>query len=521
VAMQPRMCTSEYRELVIHEILRRTAERFPHRTALCFGNRSLMFAELEQKSNRLANALSAIGLRSGERLALYLWNGPEYELAFYAASKLGAVVCPVNPSYRERETAHQLLDSGSSVLIMHFTLLPVVEAIRDQLPALRNIVVVGQSEPAANSLRYFDELLLETSSQSPQFQVMPGELAALPYSSGTTGLSKGVMLTHRNLVSNHIQFGTAAEISSSDAVLVCLPLSHIYGITLMGTAVWSGAKQVLLQRFEMKAALTLIENHGITILHVVPPILLALANDPELRPSQTRTLRYIVSAAAPMAPDIARRVEDRLGIAVLQAYGMSEASGTHHSPIPPRRVKLESCGLPLCRTEHAVVDVETGHHHLRPGQIGEIIIRGPQVMSGYWSAPQESARVLRDGWLHTGDIGFVDDEGYLFLVDRAKDLIKCRGFSVSPAELESLLLEHPAILDCAVVGVRLSDLEETPKAFVVPRSRGSIDLPSLEAFVAGRLAGYKSIRRWEIVEAIPRSPTGKILRRVLKERDLL
>jgi long-chain acyl-CoA synthetase len=254
----------------------------------------------------------------------------------------------------------------------------------------------------------------------------------------------------------------------------------------------------------------------VTWLFGVPPVLLALANASDLAPSQFQSIKFVLNAAAPLAPDVARRVEARLGLRVIQAYGLTEASpATHHSPLDHERIKLESGGVLLADTEHRIVDVETGERTLPQGDVGEIVVRGPQVMQGYWNAAAETARALRDGWLYTGDIGWIDGEGYIYIVDRKKEMIKYKSFSIAPAELEALVLEHPDVADCGVTGVPDAEAGEVPKAFVVPQAGRVIDLDALAKFVAERVAGYKQIRYFEIIDKIPRTPSGKILRRRL------
>jgi long-chain acyl-CoA synthetase len=296
-----------------------------------------------------------------------------------------------------------------------------------------------------------------------------------------------------------------------------MPMSHIYGVTLMGVSIWSGAKQILLERFDLETVVRLIQEHGVTWLFAVPPVLLALANAPGLESSQFRTIKYAFSAAAPLPLDVARRVEARFGFRIVQGYGLTEASpATHNNPLDPDRIKLGSGGPPVADTEHRIVDVETGQRTLAPGEVGEIVVRGPQVMQGYWNAPEETARALRNGWLYTGDIGWVDEEGYIYIVDRKKEMIKYKSFSIAPAELEAVLLEHPEVADCAVTSVEDAEAGQVPKAFVVPRAKGRIDMDALARFVAERVAGYKQIRHFEVIDAIPRTPSGKILRRLLK-----
>jgi long-chain acyl-CoA synthetase len=403
-------------------------------------------------------------------------------------------------------------------MVTHATLWPVVEACRRQLSSLECVVVTGGEIEREGVVRY-DDLLASGSPADPGVVVDQNRLVALPYSSGTTGLPKGVMLTHRTLVCNQRQYLHGSGIGKDDVYPIFLPLSHIYGVMLMNAAMGSGARQILMERFDLEALVAAIEKYRVTVLHLVPPVLLVLANAAGLDRSQFRTVRYALSAAAPLAPDVARRVEQRLGLRVIQAYGLTETGpASHHSPLEPERARPESVGLVMADTEQRVVDLETGKKVLGPGEVGEICIRGPQLMQGYWNAPDESARVLRDGWLHSGDIGSVDEDGYTFIVDRKKEMIKCRAFSVAPAELEATLLEHPDIADCGVVGVADADGGEVPNAFVVPRKGCTLDAAALTEFFSKRLAGYKRIGKWHFTDAIPRTPSGKILRRMLKER---
>lgn len=504
-------------DVPLHEILRATAQEQPGRVAIVFEDRSLTFADLDAESSRLSHGLRELGLQPGERLGLFLPNCPELEIGFYAASKLGAVACPLNSSYRDREIAYQLNDSGATILLAHGKLWPVIEGARPHLTSVREIVLVGDDAPGLRSnITPYKDVVYGRPSDCPPVCVTPSQLAALPYSSGTTGLPKGVMLSHRNLVSNHEQHVLATRMCADDSYIVYMPVSHIFGVALMGVAIRSGAKQILLERFDLEAVVRLIEEHGVTWLFAVPPVLLALANAPGLGPSQFRTIKWALSGAAPLAPDVARSVESRLGVRVIQGYGSTEAGATHYSPLQPDRIKVESGGVPMADTEHRIVDLETGERVLGVGEVGEILVRGPQIMQGYWKAPQETAKALRGGWLYTGDVGRIDDEGYIYVVDRKKELIKWKSFSIAPAEIEAVLLEHPDVADCGVTGVADAEAGESPKAFVVPHPGRAIDVDALAQFVAERVAGYKRVRSFEVVESIPRTPSGKILRRMLK-----
>ena len=504
---------------LLHDALCKRAQKEPDRVAIVYEGRNITFADLDRESNRLAGGLRSLGMESGDRLGVLMPNCPEVEIAFYAASKLGAVACPLNSSYRDREVTYQLNDAGVSCLITHAKLWPVIEAALPRLSSPLKIVIAGDFAPDSRSnVITYHELVVGQSADSPLAQVGAEQLAILPYSSGTTGLPKGVMLTHRNLVSNHEQYVNAMRLGPDDSYIIYMPLSHIYGVALMGAGVLAGAKQILLERFDLETVMRLIEEHGVTWFFAVPPILLALANSPEVEPARFRTVKFAFSAAAPLAPEIARQVEARLGFRVVQGYGLTEAGpATHNNPLD--RIKLESGGVLLADTEHRIVDIETGESDLQPGEVGEIIVRGPQVMRGYWNAPEETARALRNGWLYTGDIGWVDEEGYIFIVDRRKEMIKYKSFSIAPAELEAVLLEHPDVADCGVTGVPDSEAGEAPKAFIVSRQGRTIDLEAVSRFVSERVAGYKQIRHFEMIDAIPRTPSGKILRRLLKRES--
>ena len=514
------MTSLTYPDVALHELMQATMRRDPDRIAIRFRDRAISFGEFDLESNRLAHGLRALGVGPSDRVALYLPNCPEFEIGFYGASKAGAVACPVNPSCREAELTRQVDDLGVVLLLTHEILLPVVMAARERWTTVRHVIVVCDAVRSKSGEVHSFASVLEGSPANPlQTRVDPHGLVALPYSSGTSGLPKGVMLTHRNLVCNHMQFGTGCRLDSEDRFLVYLPLSHIYGVALMGLAMWSGAEQILLERFDLGTVARLVDQHQITWLHVVPPILLALAEARELDSTQFRSVKFALCAAAPLSPELAQRVTERFGFPVIQAYGLTETSpDTHLSPLEPARIKIGSGGVPVADTEHRVVDLEDGTRTLAAGEVGEIAIRGPQVMSGYWNAPEETARVLRDGWLYTGDIGWIDENDYVFIVDRKKEMIKYKGFGIAPAELEALLYEHPAVVDCAVVPKADPDAGEIPRAFVVLRAGVSPCAAELMQFVAERVAGYKQIRAVEFIDAIPKNPSGKILRRVLKER---
>ncbi|HXH83926.1 MAG TPA: long-chain-fatty-acid--CoA ligase [Candidatus Tectomicrobia bacterium] len=511
----------DYPRMPYDRMLRDTAARHPETAAVVFRDVSVTYRELEALTNRFARALVRLGVAKGDRVCILSTNCPEYVVAFYAVARIGAVVSPMNPSYREREIEYQLNDTEAVAIVAHRDLVPLVQAVRGRTPTLKHVVSIGGG-PAPAGARDFAELVgPESPAPPPAADVGDDDLVALPYSSGTTGLPKGVMLTHRHLVTNNIQFVAAIRLLPTDRLMLFLPLYHIYGAMLMGGGVHVGATSVLMERFEPTECMRLIERHRVTHFFAVPPVLLMLSGWPDLGKYDLSSLRFTMIGAAPCPPELSRRFWQLTGVPVIQGYGMTEASPvTHLNPVHDERlIVLDSAGLPVHDTEQRVVDLETGERVLGPGEVGEICIRGPQIMRGYWKAPEATAAVIRDGWYHSGDIGYVDEHGYAFIQDRKKEMIKYKGLGIAPAEIEALLVEHPAIADAAVVGIPHPEAGEVPKAFVVRRPDQPLTADEVVAFVKGRLASYKAPGAVEFLDAIPKTPSGKILRRVLKERE--
>ncbi|TMD41661.1 MAG: long-chain fatty acid--CoA ligase [Chloroflexi bacterium] len=505
------------------EMLTRTAERYPEQEAILFKDVNLTYRELDALANAFANALLDLGIGKGQRVCLFMANRPEYLISWFAITRIGAVASPMNPSYREREVAYQLSNSEAVALVVQQELLPLVQSVRAETPALEHVVVVGSNPHAPQTFPPSFSYLLRTYPPTPR-GIEPGweDLVALPYSSGTTGLPKGVMLSHKNLVCNAYQSVATARITFQDRLLVFVPLYHIYGIMLMGLAAMTGATIVLMERFDADKCLQLIQEQRITILYSVPQVLAVLNDWPRLHDYDLHTVRFTQCGAAPVPPALARRFEELTHIPVMTSYGLTEASpGTHSNPVyDPRLMKVGTIGLPIHDTRQKIVDIETGQIELGVGEEGELIVQGPQVMQGYWKAPEATSGALRDGWLYTGDIGWRDEEGYVTITDRKKELIKYKGFSVAPAQLEALLLEHVAVADVAIIAKPNEEAGEVPKAFVVLRSGyENLSEDELLVWVNGQIAGYKQVREIEFINAIPRNPSGKILRRVLKEQE--
>jgi acyl-CoA synthetase (AMP-forming)/AMP-acid ligase II len=476
--------------------------------------RELSYSDLARSVRALAAGLASRGFAKGDTLAIYLPNVPEYALAFHGAASAGARATTVNPLYTAAELAHQLRDSKAKLLI---TVAPFLDAAREAAAevGLSDVYVVGDAEGAYP----FSDLLGDPDG-APEAEIDPAaDLAVLPYSSGTTGLPKGVMLTHRNLVANVLQTQAAFPIRSDDTLIGALPFFHIYGQTvIMNQGLWAGATIVTMPRFDLEQFLELIERHRVTQGYVVPPIALALAKHRAVEGRDLSSLRTLMSGAAPLGAELIEQVTTRIGCEVIQGYGLTETSPVTHAMPADGENKPGTIGTPLPETECRIVDPESGAD-VAEGERGELWIRGPQVMSGYLGNPEATAATIdADGWLHTGDIAVRDSDNYFTIVDRLKELIKYKGYQVPPAELEALLVTHAQVADAAVVGVPDEECGELPKAFVVAAD-GGLDPGELMAWVAERVAPQKRIRMVEVVDEIPKSPSGKILRRVLKERS--
>lgn len=508
----------EYPDFALHGLLKAACARRADATALVDGDIRMTFRELDALSNACARAMRAEGVRPGDRVALFLPNSAEFEIAAFGASKAGAVFTPMNPSYREGEALHQLSDSGARILITTAEGAALVQGIRKSLAALE-AVIATDGDAGAHPL-FQDWIGAHSARSVPEPSIDPArDLVALPYSSGTTGLPKGVMLTHRNLVANYHQFTASHRITDRDSGLLFLPLYHIYGALIMGGLILAGGAQVLMKRFSVEEALRLVQEHRLTLFYAAPPALLAIARHEKTEEYDLSSLRYIMSGAAPLPPEVRRVVQERTGALTFMGYGLTEASPlTHLNPPVEALVREESVGPPVSDQTQKIVDVETGEKELPVGETGELVLKGPHVMKGYWNAPEATAEALRDGWLHTGDIGRVDEEGYVYLMDRKKEMIKYKGFAVAPAELEARLHMHPDVADAAVVPRADPEAGEIPAAFVVPREGVRIDEAELMNFVNESVAGYKRVRAVAFIDAIPKSGSGKILRRLLREK---
>ena len=507
----------------LHDAVLQACREYAARTAIVDTSLApplhLSYAEYGERVERVARGLVGAGVRPGEVIAIYLPNCWEFAVAYHAATLAGAIPTLLNPSYREREVRFQVEDSDAVALVTDAPL--IADVSLKGIPKLR--MVYCTRHPARNSIP-FSDLFQPRQNALPTPAASEKEtLAALPYSSGTTGLPKGVMLSHYNLVANvyqRIPPGEEIAPRKDDITLCFLPLYHIYGLNvLLNPTLMVGGTLVLMPRFDVARACALLVDYAITFLPMVPPVVNALCHAAEqgVFPRDHR-VRYGKSGAAPLAPELPRRFEQLTGIRISQGYGMTEASPvTHLGFLERNHYRPETIGHPAALTECRIVDA--GGRDVSDNSPGELLMRGPQFMSGYWKNPVASAEVLRDGWYWSGDVAVRDDAGFYRIVDRSKELIKYKGFPIAPAEVEAVLLEHAAVRDCGVIGKLDDDAGEVPIAFVVARDPGNADgklVQELCGYVAERLTSYKQPREVRFVTAIPRNPSGKILRKDLR-----
>ncbi|MER6383011.1 long-chain fatty acid--CoA ligase [Streptomyces sp. NPDC001250] len=485
------------------EFLVDTARRAPDSPALRLGTATTTYAELDRLSAQAAALLRTEGLRTGDRVALMLPNVPEFVVLYYAVLRAGGIVVPMNPLLKERETAYHLRDSGA-VLLFEWHRAPGEGAAGAAAAGVRHLTV----EPAA--------FTAELARLEPQFEVTAAagdDIAVLLYTSGTTGRPKGAALTHAGLRHNtEVNVTEVQRLTSDDVIVGCLPLFHIFGQTCtMNVAVYSGASLTLVPRFEPGAVLDAIARDRATVFEGVPTMYAALLQHPGAADTDVSSLRMCISGGASLPVEILHGFERRFGCMVLEGFGMSETSPVVSFNHPDRPRKPGSVGTPIRDVEVRLLD-DNGRD-VAPGEVGELAVRGPNLMKGYWHRPEETAATVPDGWLRTGDMARRDEDGYLYIVDRKKDLIIRGGYNVYPREIEEVLHEHPAVALAAVLGVPDERLGEEVAAAVVLRPGAEADTEELREFVRDRVAAYKYPRRLWLTDALPMGPSGKILKR--------
>jgi len=535
----------EIPNVLLHELIEASVRRWPSRDAFVYYGAKWTYARFWQASERLAAALAKEGVRPGDRVAIYLPNCPLYPVALFAVLRLGATVVQVSPLYIGQDLTRILQDSEPKALVTLEILYPNVAKVRADCPV--PAVFVGRLRelyPFPKSL--FVNSVLKRSKMNTEFPTdpwvrpcgralrTPGSIpawrgdpatsvAVLQYTGGTTGKPKGAMLTHRNLVANVVQSNSwnTTRRSGSDVIMAAIPFFHIYGLTvaiLMGLA--DGATVVIQTRPEIRELLKLISKYRPTEFPGVPALYNAFIQQPDLAKFHIRSIRYCLSGSAPLPLEVAKRFEQLTGANLVEGYGLSETSPvTHVNPVEGER-RAGSIGVPLPDTDQRVVDLETGSRVLATGEVGELAVRGPQVMLGYYHQPEETDLVLKDGWFRTGDVARIDADGYAYIVDRKKDMINVSGMKVYPREVEEVLFQHPGVADVAVIGIPDAEHGEVVKAFVVRKPGATVTAEELQAFVRERIAHFKAPRSVEFRDSLPRTGVQKVLRRVLRDEAI-
>jgi long-chain acyl-CoA synthetase len=546
-----------YPEIPVHALLASAALTAPQRNAIIFAGMEITYAELDRLCNRFASALARLGVEKGDRVAIHLPNCPHFAIAYYGLLKAGAVFVPVSPLLSEREIEFQLRDAGAKVLITLDLLSAVPKAVLGNTPVQELVIasIVDCYPPlalAAKPLRKMEMEggrdfldLLQDEAEPPVVVIDPrSDLAHLSYTGGTTGSPKGVMLTHFNVVANSCQFArwfAGGDITYQDGrlgvqrepgdtedryptwlareiSLGVVPWFHAFGtIGYLNTLVIGCTTMVIFARFDPTEYLRAIEKYRATVIGGAPQLFIALVEHPLFQSVDMSGLRLVVSGAAPISPDLLKTMREKTPAVICEGYGLTEATmGCTETPPFQKDIRLGSVGIPVADTEIKILDPESGEE-VPLGEPGEICMRGPQVMKGYWRKPEETAQVLKEGWLHTGDIGRLDSDGYLFIVDRLKDMILYKGYNVYPRELEEVLDGHPLVQQSAVVDRPDPRAGEIPVAFVTLKEGASLTVEGLMEFANSRLAGYKKIREVYFVDSLPVNLAGKVLRRELRE----
>ena len=534
----------DYPSLSLYQLFQQSAKKYSQQPAVHFMGRELTYAELSSQVDAMAAALADLGVKKGDRVAIHLPNCTQFPIAFFAAHAIGAIVVPCNPLYVAREMEYQLKDSGAETII---TLTRFYRMIKEVQPktALKNVIVSNIKDffPGFLSLLYtvakekkegdrveiakddhaFTGLLSKYAGKKPPaVEVSPFDRAVFLYTGGTTGVSKGAVLQHRNLVANMFQVKAWCTDyqDGKEVALGVLPFFHSYGLTtILNLGLLNGAKLVLLPRFVLGDVLKTIDKQKPTLFPGVPTIYVAINNAPDLHKYDIKSIRICISGAAPLPVEVQQQFEKNTGGKLVEGFGLSETSPvTHANPVYGVR-KPGSIGLPMPDTEYKIVDVETGEKELPIGEIGELCIRGPQVMEGYLNMPEENAQSIRDGWFYTGDIAKADEDGYTYIVDRKKDMVIAGGFNIYPRDIEEVLYTHPKIMEAAVAGINDPYRGETLKAYIVLKEGEAMTEEEVTEYCKANLAAYKVPKLVEFRPELPKTMIGKVLRRMLREEE--
>jgi long-chain acyl-CoA synthetase len=507
----------DYPDMPLFQCLEENAEKYPDEVAFFHGDKSLTYNKLNEQTYRLAQGLKSLGTKKGDRVMLLLNNCLEYVISYYGILKAGGTVIPLNPLYKATELTHNINDSGATCIITDTERYPVIQRIEAKTRPSNIILVDGDKQSDTVSLI---KILTEYPAEPLKLEYNPkDDLAVITYTGGTTGLPKGVMLTHHNLVANAIQNVAWMQWSHEDTVMGVLPLYHSWGAcTSMNSVIYCGARGVLMTRFNAEELLRTIEAEKATIMYSAASLFIMLLNSSELGKFDISTLRYVKVGAMPVSPETKAQWDKVTGVNMVLGYGLSEASPETHN-CPPERVRAGTIGIPITDTDAKIVDAETGNIEMPIGEVGELVIKGPQVMKGYLNRSEDDEDALRNQWLYTGDLAFMDEEGYFHVVDRKKETIKYKGYTIAPAEIEAIIYEHPAVTECAVIGKSDTLAGEIPKAFVVLRDGQSTTDKDIMEFCASKISPYKKVREVEFISELPKTTVGKVLRKVLKEQE--
>jgi len=526
----------------LYSLLTESAAKSPEAVCLHYQGRDIKYGRVEDLASRFASALVSLGLKKGDRVAIFLPNIPQFVMAYFGTLMAGGIVVTCSPLYKERELEHQLRDSGASIvlaardIVKGNDLFAPLAACRERLD-IQHVISTSVTDylpplkkrlarlAGVRNLKRADTLdfvsLLRRGPIEPPADVDPEkDVALLQYTGGTTGVSKGAMLTHYNLYSNAIYTAMALPIGGSDVALAVLPLYHIYAMTAaMNGPLSGGAAIVLLPQFHVEEVMKTIQRKRVTSFCGVPAMYVALINNPKVRSFNLNSVRACISGGAPLPSAVRKKFIELTGGILVEGYGLTEASPvTHVNPLQGGEVKDGSVGLPYPHTDAAIVDLDDPRKFLAVGEVGEIVIKGPQVMKGYWKQDNETRLVMRDGWLLTGDIGKMDQDGYFYIVDRKKDMIDVGGLKVYPREVEEVLFEHPAVKEAAAIGMPDSFRGEVVRCFVVLKDPDSkVTEKEIIDFCTERISKYKVPKNVEFVPELPKTLVGKVLRRKLKE----
>ncbi|MFD2700427.1 long-chain fatty acid--CoA ligase [Paenibacillus shunpengii] len=536
--------TCEYPNQNLAAFLVTSAQKFPHRPAMYFMGKSISYKKLLMLSYQMANVLRGLGVKKGDRVAIMLPNCPQVVIAYYGTLLLGGVAVMTNPLYMERELAHQMKDSGAKIIITLDTFYSRVEntvqeteikhtivtGVKDYLPLIKKWLypIKAKKEGPLPVVSYNNQVhsftkLINSAAADPILESVDAkeELAQLQYTGGTTGVPKGVMLTHMNLIANTIQSGNWCHQveDGKERYLAALPCFHVFGLTcVLNQAIYRAGLMILVPKFEVNMILNLIRKKKPTLFPGAPTMYIALINHPRIKEYDLSSINACISGSAALPVEVQDTFEEMTKGRLIEGYGLTEASPvTHANPIWGKR-KIGTIGIPFPDTDARVIHPETGEE-MPVGEPGELIVKGPQVMKGYWGRPEETFETIRNGWLFTGDMATMDEEGYFTIIDRKKDMIIASGFNIYPREIEEVLYEHPSVKEAVVVGMKDSYRGESVKAYIVLKDGAEPDPASLEQFCRSQLAAYKVPRQYVFRDSLPKTMVGKVLRRKLLEEE--